>query len=108
MGKMARRQVLARTSAAVIGATFPTVAEAERAVSKGRLRQSVSRWCYDEIPSRELYRAVADMGLTAVDLLEEAEWSVVREFGLVCSMGYGGGGTIENGLNERSNHDAIV
>jgi hydroxypyruvate isomerase len=48
------------------------------------------------------------MGLTAVDLLEEPEWSVVREFGLVCSMGYGGGGTIENGLNTRANHDAIV
>ena len=108
MGRMARREAFARASAAVLGATLPTVAGAERAVSKGRLRQSVSRWCYDKIPSREFYRAVADMGLTAVDLLEEAEWTVVREFGLVCSMGYGGGGTIESGLNVRSNHDAIV
>jgi hydroxypyruvate isomerase len=77
-------------------------------VSKGRLKQSVSRWCYEKIPAREFYRAVADMGLTAVDLLEEAEWPVVREFGLVCSMGYGGGGTIPDGLNAPANHDKIV
>jgi hydroxypyruvate isomerase len=105
---MARREALARTSAAVLGAVLPGVAAAQRAVSKGRLKQSVSRWCYAKIPSRAFYRAVAEMGLTAVDLLEEPEWPIVREFGLVCSMGYGGGGTIENGLNARANHDAIV
>jgi hydroxypyruvate isomerase len=32
----------------------------------------------------------------------------VKEFGLVCSMGYGGGGTIPDGLNVVANHDAIV
>ena len=32
----------------------------------------------------------------------------MREFGLVCSMGYGGGGTIPDGLNNLANHDAIV
>jgi hydroxypyruvate isomerase len=81
---------------------------AERAVKKGRLKQSVSRWCYKAIPDREFYRAVADMGLTAVDLLEEDQWPVVREYGLVCSMGYGGGGSIKDGLNVVANHDAIV
>jgi hydroxypyruvate isomerase len=81
---------------------------AERAVKKGRLKQSVSRWCYKAIPDREFYRAVADMGLTAVDLLEEDQWAVVREYGLVCSMGYGGGGSIKDGLNVVANHDAIV
>jgi hydroxypyruvate isomerase len=48
------------------------------------------------------------MGLTAVDLLEEDQWAVVREHGLVCSMGYGGGGSIKDGLNVVANHDAIV
>ena len=48
------------------------------------------------------------MGLTAVDLLEEAEWPVAREHGLVCSMGYAGGGSIRDGLNVTANHDAIV
>ena len=79
-----------------------------KVVRKGRLKQSVSRWCYKQIPDREFYRAVADMGLPAVDLLGEDQWPVVREFGLVCSMGYGGGGTIPDGLNVVANHDAIV
>ena len=48
------------------------------------------------------------MGVPAIDLLEPADWPVVREHGLVCSMGYGGGGTIRDGLNNPANHDAIV
>ncbi len=79
-----------------------------RAVTKGRLKQSVSRWCYQKIPLPEFARAVKDMGLTAIDLLQEDEWAVVRDMGLICSMGYGGGGTIPDGLNNKANHDAIV
>ena len=108
MPKLDRREALSRTGAALVGASLSGARAAPGIVTKGRLKQSVSRWCYKAIPSREFYRAVAEMGLTAVDLLEEPEWAVVREFGLVCSMGYGGGGTIENGLNARANHDAIL
>jgi hydroxypyruvate isomerase len=79
-----------------------------KAVVRGRLRQSVSRWCYKNIALPELCRAVAAMGMTAIDLLEEPDWSVVRDHGLVCSMGYGGGGSIRDGLNNPANHDRIV
>jgi hydroxypyruvate isomerase len=99
-----RREALA----AGLALLAPRAGAAERVVRKGRLKQSVSRWCYKAIPDREFYRAVADMGLPAVDLLEEDQWPVVREYGLVCSMGYGGGGTIKDGLNVLANHDAIV
>ena len=79
---------------------------AGRAVTRGRLRQSVSRWCYEKIPLPELCKAVAAMGVPAIDLLEPEDWPVVRDHGLVCSMGYGGGGTIRDGLNNPANHDA--
>jgi len=109
MRRIPRRELL-QAGAALAGASFLGAASptATRAVTRGRLKQSVSRWCYKKIPPRDFYSAVAEMGLTAVDLLEEPEWAVVREYGLVCSMGYGGGGTIENGLNDRKNHEAIV
>ena len=81
---------------------------ADRIVKNGRLKQSVSRWPYAKIPLPEFCRALAEMGLTAVDLLEEAEWPVAREHGLTCSMGYAGGGSIRDGLNVRANHDAIA
>ena len=77
-------------------------------MTKGRLKQSVSRWCYAKIPMPEFCTAVAGMGLTAIDLLDEPDWAVVRDFGLVCSMGNAGGGTIRDGLNVKANHDGIV
>jgi hypothetical protein len=68
--------------------------QAPRVVRNGRLRQSVSRWPYRSIPLSDFCRAVADMGLTAIDLLDEPDWPIVRQYGLVCSMGYAGGGSI--------------
>jgi hydroxypyruvate isomerase len=56
----------------------------------------------------DLCRAAADIGLAAIDLLEEPDWSTVRQFGLVCSMGYAGGGSIPDGLNVKANHNTIV
>ena len=91
-----------------LGARARLAALADRVVKNGRLKQSVSRWCYNSIPMPEFCRAVADMGLTAIDLLEEPDWAVARDHGLVCAMAYAGGGTIRDGLNVTANHDAIV
>ena len=88
--------------------TRPQDAAAQRIVSKGRLKQSVCRWCYSKIPLPEFFKAVAGMGLTAVDLLTEKEWPIARDFGLICSMGSGAGGSIADGLNVKANHDKIL
>jgi hydroxypyruvate isomerase len=77
-------------------------------VKNGRLKQSVSRWCFNKIPLPEFAKAVKEMGLFAIDLLREEEWTVAADHGLVCSMGSGAGGTIADGLNDKANHDAIV
>jgi hydroxypyruvate isomerase len=103
-----RRELLLSTVAAA-GLRAPSrVYAVDRVVKNGRLKQSVSRWPYQKIPLPEFCRAVADMGLTAIDLLEEADWPVLRQYGLVCSMAYAGGGSIKDGLNVTANHDAIV
>jgi hydroxypyruvate isomerase len=80
----------------------------QRIVANGRLKQSVSRWPYNAIPLPDFCKAIAAMGLPAIDLLEEPEWQVARDHGLVVSMGYAGGGSIRDGLNVKANHDAIV
>jgi hydroxypyruvate isomerase len=79
-----------------------------RAVKTGQLKQSVCRWCYAKIPLPDFCRAVADLGLTAIDLLQPQEWETARQFGLTCSMGSGFAGTIPNGLNNPVYHDGIV
>ena len=49
------------------------------------------------------------MGLTAIDLVEEKDWPLLADHGLICSMGWKtGGGGIPDGLNDPRNHDAIV
>jgi len=47
------------------------------------------------------------MGLKAIDLLNEDEWEAPRRYGMVCSMGYGGGGEIRSGMNRVENHPKI-
>jgi hydroxypyruvate isomerase len=109
MALLTRREAL--TAGAAAAALIPRSASAQgtaKVVRKGRLKQSVSRWCYRDIPDPVFYKAVADMGLPAVDLLGPNEWAPVREFGLICSMGWKVGGDIPDGLNNPANHDAIV
>ena len=74
---------------------------------KGRIKQSASRWCYKKIPLEELCEKGAAMGLKAIDLLNEDEWEVPRRYGLICSMGYGGGGDIKSAMNRVENHAKI-
>jgi hydroxypyruvate isomerase len=113
MAMMSRRNAIVRLSAAAAGTfllprrVFPS--GGEKLVKKGRLKQSVSYWCYQrnfKLP--EFARIVADMGLTAIDLLQPNEWEVVKSYGLTCSMGYAEAAKIPDGLNNKSNHDAIV
>jgi hydroxypyruvate isomerase len=109
---ISRRQALvagAATIGAGLGARTGAQSEAQgRAVTKGRLKQSLCRWCYAKIALPDLCKAAAAMGLTAIDLLGEKDWPVLRDHGLICSMGQAGGGSIANGLNVKANHDAIV
>jgi hydroxypyruvate isomerase len=105
---MITRRELLLTTAAAAGWRAQLRAAADSVVKNGRLKQSVCRWCYQQIPMPEFCRAVADIGLTAIDLLQEPDWEVVRQYGLVCSMAYAGGGSIKDGLNVKANHDGIV
>ena len=74
---------------------------------KGQIRQSVSRWCYKEIPLDKLCASAVEIGLVAIDLLNPEEYEVPRRYGLVCSMGYAGGGEIASAMNRVENHAKI-
>jgi len=74
---------------------------------KGRIRQSVSRWCYAKIPLDQLCAYAAEIGLKGVDLLQVEEYEIPRRYGLICTMGYAGGGDIGKALNRIENHAAI-
>ena len=73
-----------------------------RKPTKKRITQSVCQWCYRQMDAaRTSSRAWSTRGLTAVDLLNEEQWTVAKnEFGLTCSMAYVGAGGINEGLND--------
>ncbi len=106
MREISRREVLAAAGAV---AAASAAGGAERIVRRGRLKQSACRWCYKDIPLPVLAKAAAEMGLTALDLIDEKDWPVLADHGLVCSMGWKTSpGGIPDGLNDPRNHDAIV
>src|SRR5437762_10665065 len=76
------------------------------ATRKGRLKQSVCRWCYKKIALEDLAREAAGMGIKAMDLIGPDEWPVVKKYGLTPAMTTGGG-TIPDGLNRKENHAKI-
>jgi hydroxypyruvate isomerase len=103
-----RRTFLKSTVAASVATALPLHSEImSDTIRKGRIKQSVSRWCYKEIPLDQLCIAAAKMGCKGIDLLEISEWDVPGKYGLICTMGYAGGGTIPDALNRTENHDAI-
>jgi hydroxypyruvate isomerase len=85
----------------------PSSSESPTVVRKGRIRQSVSRWCYKGIPLDQLSEYGAKIGLRGIDLLQPEEYDTPRRYGLICTMGYAGGGEIASALNRTDNHAAI-
>ncbi len=110
-----RRTFLKSSLAAAVAApsltasTFAqeSAAQARPTPRKNRIHQSVSRWCYQKIPLDQLCQAAVQIGLVGIDLLNMEEWDVPARYGLTCTMGYAGGGTIPDALNRLENHDAI-
>ena len=77
--------------------------------SGGRIRHSVCRWTYDFLPLEDLCRTARDIGMSAIDLLPPKDWSVVREYGLDCSMCYTGGEvSLVHGFNDVQFHTPLV
>ncbi len=72
-------------------------------VRRGRVHQSVARWCYPKIRLHDLCRAAAAIGLRGIDLLPPSHWAAPRRYGLICTMGYAGADDIYNGLNQPEN-----
>ena len=74
------------------------------------IKQSVARWTYDKLSLPELAKAAKGIGLAGIDLLQPNEWDVVRDAGLVCSMGYPTDRKdfLSTGFNDRTNHAMLL
>ena len=110
MPTLSRRRLIQGTVAGTVAAyaSQTALSQSDAPIQrKGRIRQSVCRWCYQKTSLEDLCAYSAHIGLKAVDLLNPDEYEIPGRYGLVCSMGYAGGGNIPNGLNRIENHDKI-
>jgi hydroxypyruvate isomerase len=107
---MDRRQVIQVLGAAAIAPTISGHFATDEPLRAARLKQSVSRWPYSKIPLPEFCKACKGMGIAAIDLLQPEDWPVVRDAGLVCSMGYPTkrNDFIPTGFNDPANHAMLL
>jgi hydroxypyruvate isomerase len=98
---MTRRNLLSTVPATL------ALAASSAGQNKGRLKQSVARWCYSSLSLDDLCRAAVGMGLAAVDLVAPEDAPTLKNYGLVPAMILPGGGTIPDGLNRLENHARI-
>ncbi|HLN28923.1 MAG TPA: TIM barrel protein [Gemmataceae bacterium] len=73
--------------------------------SKGKIKQSICRWCYGGIRLEDLAAAAAKMGYRSIELLTQEEFKIVKPYGLTCAML--GRVSIPNGLNRKQYHEGI-
>ncbi|MGH9342288.1 MAG: TIM barrel protein, partial [Terriglobia bacterium] len=108
MREISRRAALKAGLAATATAALPDMLRGEEMPArKKRIRQSVCRWCYPKIELDQLCAFAAQIGLEGVDLLAPADYETPRRYGIICTMGHAGGGTITDALNRPQNHAAI-
>ncbi len=106
---LTRRDALKSGLAAGACAAAPAFTRGQTSIParKDRIRQSACRWCYKGMALNDLCANGAGLGLKGIDLLTVEEWEIPRRYGLICTMGYAGGGTIPEALNRTENHAAI-
>jgi len=111
-----RRNALGRIGA-IAGSTtflglFKGISAADNALElnglKGRIKHSVCRWPYNDIPLEDLCRAANEIGITSIELVGPDEWPVLKEYNLDCAMPWGAGLGIERGFNNPELHDELV
>jgi hydroxypyruvate isomerase len=111
-----RRGVL-RTAAVLSAASALSettrAAESGKLATKGRLHQSVCRWCFSKTSLDELCSAGKRMGLVGIDLMTPADFPTLKKYGLICTMTTSH--PLDTGLNDpkyqeaslKAIHDAI-
>ena len=107
--KLSRRNLMRHASLVAAGAVAGSALAqdsgtgVERVVRKGRIKQSVSRWCYGKLTLDQLCAAGVTMGLKGIDLLGADDFPTLKRHGLVCTMTSGGGD-----INNKEKHDQAL
>jgi hydroxypyruvate isomerase len=68
------------------------------------IKQSVCRWCFQDMPLDELCVAAKAMGIKAIDLVGPADWATLKKHGLDSPMCNGAEINLTDGFNDPRFH----
>nr|AOE09083.1 hydroxypyruvate isomerase [uncultured bacterium] len=74
---------------------------------KGNINHSACYWCYSGMPLDDFAQSAAELGLKGIDLLKPEEWETAEKYGLKCAVATDSFANIENGFNDRANHEIL-
>lgn len=85
-----RRQLLRVVSGAAAGAWVLAAAgpvRAEKAVTKGRVKQSIVQWCFaDYWDLEQLCQVANQLGCKSIELIAPEHWPTLKKHGLTCAI----------------------
>ncbi|MCZ6676472.1 MAG: TIM barrel protein [Candidatus Poribacteria bacterium] len=73
-----------------------------------RIKQSATGWSFirEGLTAEDFIKGAAEIGLSAVELIDQKYWPLAQELGLKIAT-FAGHNTLTDGLNRRENHDRI-
>src|SRR5262249_37660683 len=108
--RVSRRTMLqttaALTAAGAVGQAMKAPAHAAQPGAKGRLQQSLCRWCYSKIDLDDLCSAAKRLNLVGIDLLTPKDFPTIKKYGLICTMT--SAHPLANGLCDPKFHEASL
>jgi hydroxypyruvate isomerase len=118
---ISRRAYLGRSLAAAASVSSVVALLQQQAWAQdkaaGKVRHSVCKWCYKDIPLETMCGAAKEMGIESVELLDPPDFEVLKKHGLHCAMvsfptimgpGEKKVGSIPHGFNRVEHHDLLV
>jgi hydroxypyruvate isomerase len=86
----------------------------DKAVTKGRIKQSVVFWCFNAAGEKwdvaKTCRVAKELGCVSVELVDSKDWDVLKRHGLVCAIALNGmpGVPFAKGFNNPNYHDEVI
>ena len=113
-GRISRRrmlQIAAGTGAGAVAFTLGSCTaaskHAQRAVTKGRINQSIAYWCFEKYwDVEQTCRIASQLGCKSVELVEPKYWAMLKEYGLVCAIH--GSHWFDKGMNNPEYHETYL
>jgi hydroxypyruvate isomerase len=110
-----RRRLLQGVAAAgALGLPALAAAQEQRAVTNGRIRQSIVFWCFNTAGERwdidRTCRVARDLGVPSIEIVPPENWNTLRQNNLTCAIAPNGmpGAPFMRGFNNRQFHEEVI